>query len=60
MINTPKGLTPQAARTPRTPNKFALFVKDNYNSIKQKNTGFKHADIMKALSAEFAAKAKVN
>ena len=58
-INTPNGLTPQKARTPRPPNKFALFVKENYNVIKQR-TGIKqHADVMKALSAEFSAKAKV-
>lgn len=52
LVNYNSGKTP--AKTPRTPNKFALFVKDNYGSIKSKNAGVKHKDIMHMLSQEFA------
>ncbi|XP_060566921.1 dentin sialophosphoprotein-like [Ruditapes philippinarum] len=40
--------------TPRPPNKFALFVKDNYNSVKRMNQDLKHGDVMKELSKLFA------
>ncbi|XP_065581519.1 uncharacterized protein LOC136040964 isoform X2 [Artemia franciscana] len=39
-------------KTPRAPNPFALFVKENYGSIKKK--GMKHADVMQTLSKNFA------
>ena len=45
--------------TPRTPNKFALFVKENYASTKKFNTQMKHADIMRLLSKDFAKKTKI-
>ncbi|XP_033743369.1 uncharacterized protein LOC117329510 isoform X2 [Pecten maximus] len=45
--------------TPRTPNKFALFVKDNYGDIKKREQNLKHKDIMKILSQEFA-KSKIS
>ncbi|XP_060074998.1 uncharacterized protein LOC132554701 [Ylistrum balloti] len=49
------GSTPvSGASTPRTPNKFALFVKDNYGDIKKREQSLKHKDIMKILSQEFA------
>ena len=54
--------TPGAASTPvtpRTPNKFALFVKDNYASTKKGNADLKHGDIMKLLGKEFSEKMKV-
>ena len=44
-----------APKTPRTPNKFAMFVKENYNTVKQKNKDLKHGDVMKELSKLFAA-----
>jgi hypothetical protein len=48
---TLKAKTP---RTPRTPNAFALFVKDNYAAIKSSRTDLPHAAVMKLLSAKFA------
>lgn len=45
--------------TPRAPSKFALFVKENYKTIKQSNTDFKHSDVMKALSKQFAEKNRI-
>nr|SVE74109.1 EOG090X0464 [Daphnia barbata] len=41
-------------KTPRTPNAFALFVKDNYGVIKSSRTDLPHAAVMKLLSAKFA------
>ncbi|KAK6172504.1 hypothetical protein SNE40_016140 [Patella caerulea] len=46
--------------TPRTPNRFALFVKENYGSAKKGNTDFKHKDIMQLLSQQFAEKTKLD
>ncbi|XP_064610050.1 germ cell nuclear acidic protein-like [Liolophura sinensis] len=45
--------------TPRAPSKFALFVKENYKTIKQSNSDFKHSDVMKALSKQFAEKNRI-
>nr|SVE75680.1 EOG090X0464 [Daphnia hispanica] len=42
------------SKTPRTPNAFALFVKDNYGVIKSSRADLAHAAIMKLLSAKFA------
>ena len=55
--STPGGRS--APVTPRTPNKFALFVKDNYATAKKDNADLKHGDIMKLLGKEFAEKMKV-
>ncbi|XP_071786981.1 uncharacterized protein [Asterias amurensis] len=44
----------------RTPNKFAMFVKENYGSVKKDNTSMKHADIMRLLSQDFSKKASVS
>ena len=41
--------TPQS----RMPNRFALFVKQNYARIKSDNDTFSHQEVMKALSTEF-------
>ena len=41
-------------KIPRTPNAFALFVKDNYAAIKSSRTDLPHAAVMKLLSAKFA------
>ncbi|XP_066981869.1 uncharacterized protein [Macrobrachium rosenbergii] len=42
------------SQTPRTPGAFALFVKENYNSVKKSRQNLKHVDVMKILSADFA------
>lgn len=42
-------------KTPRAPNAFALFVKENYGIVKQGNAHMKHGDIMKKLSENFAS-----
>lgn len=44
----------------RIPSKFALFVKDNYGSVKKSNQKSKHGEIMRLLGAEFSNKAKIN
>ncbi|KAL5012190.1 hypothetical protein ScPMuIL_010741 [Solemya velum] len=41
-------------QTPRTPNKFALFVKDNYGEVKRSARNVSHAECMKILSRQFA------
>ncbi|XP_076446916.1 germ cell nuclear acidic protein-like [Babylonia areolata] len=45
--------------TPRTPNPFALFVKENYGSVKRDGGGLPHKEVMEALSKQFA-KTKIN
>ncbi|KAK0053025.1 acidic repeat-containing protein [Biomphalaria pfeifferi] len=57
-LDSSSGSTP-TPRTPRTPNKFALFVKECY-SAKKKETGMRHGDIMRILSKEFAEKNSLN
>ena len=42
------------AKTPRTPNAFALFVKDNYAAVKSSRTDLPHSAVMKLLGAKFA------
>nr|CAG4636915.1 EOG090X0464 [Ceriodaphnia reticulata]SVE72863.1 EOG090X0464 [Ceriodaphnia reticulata] len=51
-LSTPK------AKTPRTPNAFALFVKDNYATVKSSRSDLPHAAVMKLLSAKFAESKK--
>ena len=46
-------------RTPRTPNKFALFVKECYSQVKKRQTGLSHKEVMNVLSKEFAEKNKL-
>ncbi|XP_071534384.1 uncharacterized protein [Panulirus ornatus] len=46
-------LTQVPPKTPRTPGVFAMFVKENYGSVKKSGQNLKHADVMKILSAEF-------
>nr|SVE89188.1 EOG090X0464 [Daphnia sinensis] len=41
-------------KTPRTPNAFALFVKENYGAVKSSRADLPHAAVMKLLSAKFA------
>ncbi|XP_059179276.1 germ cell nuclear acidic protein-like [Physella acuta] len=59
LLSETEGSVSSTPVTPRTPNKFALFVKECY-SVKRKETGLKHSDIMKILSKEFAEKNKIN
>lgn len=40
-------------KTPRQPSKFALYVKENYHSIKKDNQLGSHKDIMQELSKQF-------
>ena len=54
-----KGSVSRTPHTPRTPNRFAMFVKDNYDSVKKSAQGLKHKDIMAQLSKDFA-KTKLN
>ncbi|XP_037072312.1 acidic repeat-containing protein-like [Pollicipes pollicipes] len=51
-LERPAGAAPA---TPRTPAPFALFVKDNYGSVKKDSAGLKHAEIMRVLGQQFAA-----
>ncbi|KAK7498722.1 hypothetical protein BaRGS_00010099 [Batillaria attramentaria] len=44
-------------RTPRTPNPFAMFVKENYGSVKKQ--GLSHKEVMNQLSKDFAEKNKI-
>nr|XP_022323637.1 HMG box-containing protein C19G7.04-like [Crassostrea virginica]XP_022323638.1 HMG box-containing protein C19G7.04-like [Crassostrea virginica]XP_022323639.1 HMG box-containing protein C19G7.04-like [Crassostrea virginica]XP_022323640.1 HMG box-containing protein C19G7.04-like [Crassostrea virginica] len=46
--------------TPRTPNKFAMYVKENYGSMKEQEKDLKHGDIMKRLGKQFAEKNKIS
>ncbi|WAQ99133.1 ACRC-like protein, partial [Mya arenaria] len=46
---TPGSAQTAVPTTPRTPNRFALFVKDNYKVVKQRNQDLKHGDVMKEL-----------
>ncbi|GLG96163.1 acidic repeat-containing protein [Gryllus bimaculatus] len=41
-------------KTPRAVSGFALYVKENYKTTKEKNSGLKHADIMKLLGTQFS------
>ena len=45
--------------TPRTPNPFAQFVKENYGSVKKQGGGLPHKQVMDMLSKQFA-KTKIN
>ncbi|KAL4230378.1 hypothetical protein ACF0H5_010760 [Mactra antiquata] len=51
---TPSSTNRSQSTTPRLPNKFALFVKDNYNSVKKRKQDLKHGEVMKELSKMFA------
>ncbi len=52
------GKTVSTPHTPRAPSKFALFVKENYATVKKGGT-LSHKDTMKQLSDDFA-KVKLN
>ncbi|XP_044743927.1 dentin sialophosphoprotein-like [Chrysoperla carnea] len=44
--------TPKATKQP---NEFALFVKENYKTVKQESNNLKHGDVMKLLGQKFSA-----
>ncbi|TSL89834.1 Acidic repeat-containing protein [Bagarius yarrelli] len=50
-------LTPSNSRGP-TP--FAMFVKENYGTVRQELTGQSHAEVMRKLSADFASKSRLS
>ena len=54
-----KGSVNRTPHTPRAPNRFALFVKENYDSVKKSAKWISHKDVMAQLSKDFA-KAKLN
>lgn len=52
-IESPKIPSNPATATPRQPNKFALYVKDNYGSVKKEKNLSNHKDVMQELSKNF-------
>lgn len=50
-----KSGTVQVQTPKREPTGFALFVKQNYNSVKKEKNNIKHADVMKILGQQFSA-----
>ncbi|XP_057306459.1 germ cell nuclear acidic protein-like [Hydractinia symbiolongicarpus] len=40
-------------QTPKTPNSYALFVKENFASVKKANPGFSHKQLMENISQKF-------
>ncbi|KAJ8297783.1 hypothetical protein KUTeg_024314 [Tegillarca granosa] len=52
--------TANQPKTPRTPNRFAMFVKENYGSVKKMDKNLKHKEIMNVLSKQFAEKNKIS
>lgn len=47
------GTPNQAPKTPKTPGPFAMFVKENYGSVKKSVPHLKHGDVMKILGTKF-------
>ncbi|XP_061185055.1 uncharacterized protein LOC133193096 [Saccostrea echinata] len=45
--------------TPRTPNKFAMYVKENYGTMKEREKDLKHGEIMKLLGKAFTESNKI-
>jgi hypothetical protein len=52
-IESPKIPSSLVTATPRQPNKFALYVKDNYGSVKKEKNLSNHKDVMQELSKNF-------
>ncbi|XP_062566615.1 germ cell nuclear acidic protein-like [Saccostrea cucullata] len=46
--------------TPRTPNKFAMYVKENYGTMKEREKDLKHGEIMKLLGKAFTESNKIS
>nr|CAG4641600.1 EOG090X0464 [Eurycercus lamellatus] len=57
---TKEAVPSSTTKTPRTPNVFALFVKEHYSKIKSSRAQVTHAEVMKLLSAKFAESKKQN
>ncbi|XP_050450103.1 germ cell nuclear acidic protein-like isoform X2 [Cataglyphis hispanica] len=56
LINkTTKSGIKQVQTPKREPSGFALYVKQNYNSVKKEKNNIKHADVMKILGQQFSA-----
>lgn len=56
LINkTTKSGTVQVQTPKREPTGFALYVKQNYNSVKKEKGAMRHADVMKLLGQQFSA-----
>ncbi|XP_029666839.1 uncharacterized protein LOC115237741 [Formica exsecta] len=56
LINkTTKSGIKQMQTPKREPSGFALYVKQNYNSVKKEKNNIKHADVMKILGQQFSA-----
>lgn len=56
LINkTTKSGIMQVQTPKREPSGFALYVKQNYNSVKKEKNDMKHADVMKILGQKFSA-----
>lgn len=56
LINkTTKSGVKQVQTPKREPSGFALYVKQNYNSVKKEKNNMKHADVMKLLGQQFSA-----
>lgn len=51
---TPTVPSKGALQTPKTPGPFAVFVKENYGSVKKSTPHLKHADVMRILGTKFA------
>nr|CAG4643124.1 EOG090X0464 [Ilyocryptus agilis] len=50
----PEATPSKTPKAPRTPNAFAMFVKEHYASTKSSRSDLPHAAVMKILSAKFA------
>lgn len=52
---TTKSGTVQVQTPKREPSGFALYVKQNYGSVKKERNNVKHAEVMKILGQQFSA-----
>jgi hypothetical protein len=59
LITNYKTGSKSGVQTPRAPNRFAMFVKENYSTIKKQGT-LSHKEVMNKLGAEFTLKNQVN
>nr|CAG4640768.1 EOG090X0464 [Eulimnadia texana] len=53
-LNSDNGDAENEGSAKKTPNRFALFVKENYAATKEGNSHLSHGEIMKVLSQKFA------
>lgn len=52
---TKSGIVVQVQTPKKEPSGFALYVKENYNSVRKEKGAAKHADVMKILGQQFSA-----